>query len=59
MLAKTPALQEHFEFVGNWDTHFGIFEGCGSSIPFDSTSSDGGGGGGGLGKGASTKASCC
>jgi hypothetical protein len=57
MLAKTPALQEHFEFVGNWDTHFGIFEGCGSSIPFDSTSS--GGGGGGLGKGASTKASCC
>jgi len=56
MLAKTPALQEHFEFVGNWDTHFGIFEGCGSSIPFDSTSS---GGGGGLGKGASTKASCC
>jgi 2-polyprenyl-3-methyl-5-hydroxy-6-metoxy-1,4-benzoquinol methylase len=61
MLAKTPALQQHFEFVGNWDTHFGIFEGCGSSIPFDSTSSGGGGeSSSSSGKGASTnKASCC
>lgn len=25
----------HFEFIGTWDTHFGIFEGCGSSLPFD------------------------
>lgn len=26
----------HFDFVGNWDTHFGIFEGCGDIIPFSS-----------------------
>ncbi len=25
----------HFEFVGNWDTHYGIFDGCGTSLPFD------------------------
>lgn len=25
----------HFEFIGNFDTHFGIFDGCGTSLPFD------------------------
>jgi ubiquinone/menaquinone biosynthesis C-methylase UbiE len=25
----------HFEFLGNWDTHYGIFEGCGTTIPFE------------------------
>lgn len=25
----------HFRFIGNFDTHYGIFEGCGSSLPFD------------------------
>lgn len=24
----------HFEFIGNFDQHYGLFEGCGSSIPF-------------------------
>ncbi len=24
----------HFEFLGNTDTHFGIFDGCGTAIPF-------------------------
>ena len=24
----------HFSFIGNFDTHYGIFEGCGSSLPF-------------------------
>lgn len=27
--------REHFDFVGNWDTHYGIFEGCGTSLPYD------------------------
>lgn len=26
---------EHFDFIGNWDTHFGIFESCGVALPFD------------------------
>lgn len=25
---------EHFEFFGDWSTHYGIFEGCGGSMPF-------------------------
>jgi len=38
---------EHFEFIGNWDTHYGIFDGCGTSLPFDlwgSTDDSGDGG---------------
>lgn len=27
--------KDHFEFIGNWDTHYGIFDGCGTSLPFD------------------------
>ncbi len=26
----------HFEFYGDWTTHYGIFDGCGTSLPFDS-----------------------
>jgi SAM-dependent methyltransferase len=25
----------HFDFIGNFSRHYGLFEGCGSSIPFD------------------------
>lgn len=25
----------HFEFIGNFNRHFGIFEGCGASLPYD------------------------
>ena len=33
MLYKSR-FKEHFEFFGNFSTHFGIFEGCGKNIPF-------------------------
>ncbi len=39
--------KEHFEFLGTWDKHYGIFEGCGSSLPYDDIeviSTDTGGG---------------
>lgn len=26
--------KEHFEFIGNFDNHYGIFDGCGKGIPF-------------------------
>ena len=26
--------RDHFDFVGNWDTHYGIFDGCGTPLPF-------------------------
>lgn len=28
---------EHFTFIGDFGRHFGLFEGCGSAIPFDIT----------------------
>jgi SAM-dependent methyltransferase len=33
MLHETR-FQPFFDFYGSWDTHFGIFDGCGSAIPF-------------------------
>jgi len=30
----------HFDFLGSWDIHYGIFEGCGNSIPFDSSNKE-------------------
>ena len=37
----------HFQFIGNFERHYGLFEGCGSSMPFDSTTA------------ASAAAACC
>jgi arsenite methyltransferase len=34
MLRETR-FREYFEFIGDTDTHYGIFEGCGTGIPFD------------------------
>lgn len=34
MLHETR-FQEHFDFYGNFDRHFGIFPGCGMGLPFD------------------------
>ena len=33
--------QPYFEFIGSFDKHFGIFEGCGTAIPFDATETGG------------------
>ncbi len=45
MLAETR-FKEHFEFIGDQSTHYGIFSGCGTNIPFGesnpSVSSSGG-----------------
>jgi len=34
MLSETR-FAKHFEFIGSFDTHYGIFEGCGTPLPFD------------------------
>ncbi|RBP49799.1 methyltransferase domain-containing protein [Arenicella xantha] len=39
MLADTR-FAEHFEFFGDWQTHYGIFEGCGSVMPFSQGDSE-------------------
>ena len=39
--------KEHFEFIGNWDKHYGIFDGCGTSLPYDTETASSGGDSGG------------
>ena len=43
----------HFEFLGDFSRHYGLFPGCGSSLPFTGGSSGEGGGSGG------DSGSCC
>ena len=33
---------EHFDFYGTWDTHYGIFEGCGGNMPFNEADGEAG-----------------
>jgi len=37
--------KRHFDFIGNFDTHYGIYDGCGTSIPFASAKDSSSGGG--------------
>ncbi|EKF75913.1 arsenic (+3 oxidation state) methyltransferase [Alcanivorax hongdengensis A-11-3] len=34
MLAQSR-FREHFDYIGSFDRHFGIFEGCGLNVPFE------------------------
>ena len=34
-MLKDTRFADHFEFFGTWDTHYGIFEGCGGNMPFN------------------------
>ena len=47
LMLQSTRFREHFEFIGNTDTHLGIFPGCGTSIPFSASDSPG------------TGSSCC
>lgn len=49
MLAQNPRAKDHFEFFGTFDTHYGIFEGCGTSLPYDEAASASGKGSSGGG----------
>ncbi|HKJ70820.1 MAG TPA: methyltransferase domain-containing protein [Gammaproteobacteria bacterium] len=46
MLAESR-LAPHFDFVGDGATHYGIFAGCGTVLPFDDGPAEGGGSTGG------------
>ena len=40
-MLEDTRFKSFFQFYGSWDTHFGIFEGCGGKMPFsDSESTD-------------------
>lgn len=45
-MLKDTRFSEHFEFIGNFSRHFGIFTGCGTSLPYDTAA-------------GSTTAACC
>ena len=36
MMLNDTRFKGHFDFYGTWKTHYGIFEGCGGAMPFDS-----------------------
>jgi len=40
----------HFDFIGDFERHYGLFEGCGSSMPFDAHAAV---------EGASAQGACC
>ena len=33
-MLRDTRFREHFEFIGNGETHYGIFDGCGKALPF-------------------------
>lgn len=35
MMLKDTRFAQHFQFIGTFDTHYGIFEGCGGDSPFE------------------------
>lgn len=39
MLQETR-FQEHFEFIGDFSQHYGIFEGCGKAIPYEASAAE-------------------
>lgn len=46
-MLKDTRFETHFDFIGTWDVHYGIFEGCGTSLPYaSSVEGDGGKDGG-------------
>ena len=38
-MLKNTRFAEHFEFIGNFHNHYGVFEGCGSGLPFGDSQS--------------------
>jgi SAM-dependent methyltransferase len=38
-MLKNTRFAEHFEFIGDFSRHYGVFDGCGTAIPYDDGSS--------------------
>jgi len=45
-MLKDTRFEQHFDFIGDFERHFGIFEGCGTSMPYESTAAEKGSTGG-------------
>ena len=35
LMLHDTRFKDHFDFYGTWDTHYGVFEGCGGAMPFN------------------------
>jgi len=51
-MLQASRLAPHFSFIGDFERHYGLFEGCGSAIPFDAAA-------GGVAANGSADGSCC
>jgi len=40
-MLKETRFEKHFDFIGDFSTHYGIFDGCGTSIPYSSAGTSG------------------
>jgi len=40
MMLKDTRFKNNFEFYGDFNTHYGIYEGCGEGCPFDANSGE-------------------
>ena len=45
LMLQATRYKDHFDFYGNWDTHYGVFEGCGGAMPFNTDDANGEAGG--------------
>lgn len=41
-MLKDTRMASHFDFIGDFSRHYGLFEGCGGGLPFDETTANGG-----------------
>lgn len=41
LMLEKSRFAEHFDFIGSFDTHYGIFEGCGLNVPFEDSEQSG------------------
>lgn len=42
LMLHDTRFKDHFQFIGDFSTHYGIFEGCGSDLPFKRSDASGG-----------------
>jgi len=40
LMLKATRFAEHFDFIGDFSTHYGIFKGCGLNVPYQATSGE-------------------
>ena len=38
-MLNSSRFHKYFDFIGNFDRHYGIFDGCGKKIPFEDSGS--------------------